>query len=232
MGSVKVRKSPTQSATLYKLGTIKTGNDGNKWIIVKNKNNVKRWRLYKLIKKSYKKVIKKVNKKSVKKSVKKPDKKPSKKVIKMINKKIVLEFYDIPKIKKNNWSKWLKNVKPNNKKCINKIRKSYKSIKKETGINVIEVILPLSNSGYYWTDYVWDYAKSLYPTMLDDDSAYIIIVYKLNNDLEISGLFTQHKGIVREYKKKLFKYIEEFNKKPYCKCKWNGKIDSQIIFNI
>jgi len=232
MSSVKVRKSPTQSATLYKLGTIKTGNDGNKWIIVKNKNNVKRWMLYKIIKKSYKKVIKKINKKSEKKSVKKYDKKPLKKVIKMINKRNVLDLYDIPKIKKNNWSKWLKNVKPNNKKCINKIRKSYKSIKKETGINVIEVILPLSDSGYYWTDYVWDYAKSLYPTMLDDNLAYIMIVYKLNNDLEISGLFTQHKGIVSEYKKKLYKYIEEFNKKPYCKCKWNGKIDSQIIFNI
>ena len=34
-----VRKSPTQSATLYKVGTKKKGNDGNTWIIVENKNN-------------------------------------------------------------------------------------------------------------------------------------------------------------------------------------------------
>ena len=31
-----MRKSPEQSATLYKLGTKKTGNDENKWIIVEN----------------------------------------------------------------------------------------------------------------------------------------------------------------------------------------------------
>lgn len=42
-----MRKSPSQSATLYKVGTIKTGNDGNKWKITMNKNNVKRWILYK-----------------------------------------------------------------------------------------------------------------------------------------------------------------------------------------
>jgi hypothetical protein len=39
--------SPTESATLYKLGTKKIGNDGNKWIIVENKDGVKRWKLYK-----------------------------------------------------------------------------------------------------------------------------------------------------------------------------------------
>ena len=41
------RKSPTQSATLYKVGTKKKGNDGNTWIVVMNKNRVKRWKLYK-----------------------------------------------------------------------------------------------------------------------------------------------------------------------------------------
>ena len=30
----KTRKAPTASATLFKRGTIKTGNDGNKWSIV------------------------------------------------------------------------------------------------------------------------------------------------------------------------------------------------------
>ena len=41
------RKSPTKSATLYKIGTKKKGNDGNIWIIVENKNNIKKWQLYK-----------------------------------------------------------------------------------------------------------------------------------------------------------------------------------------
>jgi hypothetical protein len=42
----KLRPSPTKSATLYKTGTIKTGNDGNKWIVTENKNKTKRWQLH------------------------------------------------------------------------------------------------------------------------------------------------------------------------------------------
>ena len=39
--SSKIRPSPTDSATLYNIGTKKEGNDGNIWIVVKNKNGVK-----------------------------------------------------------------------------------------------------------------------------------------------------------------------------------------------
>ena len=37
------RKGPTASATIFPVGTEKTGNDGNIWVIVQNKNGVKRW---------------------------------------------------------------------------------------------------------------------------------------------------------------------------------------------
>ena len=37
------RPSPSQSATLFKVGTKKKGNDGNMWIVKKNKNGVNRW---------------------------------------------------------------------------------------------------------------------------------------------------------------------------------------------
>jgi len=40
----KVRPSPTVSATKYKIGERKIGNDGNMWEIVENKNGVKRWK--------------------------------------------------------------------------------------------------------------------------------------------------------------------------------------------
>ncbi len=43
------RPSPTESATLYKVGTVKTGNDGNKWIISESSNGVKRWKLYRKV---------------------------------------------------------------------------------------------------------------------------------------------------------------------------------------
>ena len=45
-GSINIRKdrpSPSDSATLFKVGTTKKGNDGNNWIITKNKNGIKKW---------------------------------------------------------------------------------------------------------------------------------------------------------------------------------------------
>jgi len=39
-----LRPSPTASATLFELGKKKRGNDGNMYIIVVNKNGVKRWK--------------------------------------------------------------------------------------------------------------------------------------------------------------------------------------------
>ena len=39
----KDRPSPSESATKFKVGTKKKGDDGNMWVIVKNKNGVKRW---------------------------------------------------------------------------------------------------------------------------------------------------------------------------------------------
>ena len=40
----KKRPFPSKLATLYDIGTKKKGNDGNMWVIVKNKNGVKRWK--------------------------------------------------------------------------------------------------------------------------------------------------------------------------------------------
>jgi len=37
------RKAPTESATLFKKGVIKKGNDGNRWVIVTNAQGVQRW---------------------------------------------------------------------------------------------------------------------------------------------------------------------------------------------
>jgi hypothetical protein len=43
------RPSPTESATLYKIGTKKKGNDGNIWIIVETINGVKKWKKHRII---------------------------------------------------------------------------------------------------------------------------------------------------------------------------------------
>ena len=39
-----IRPSPSESATLYKIGTIKKGNDGNLYIIYITKNKIKKWK--------------------------------------------------------------------------------------------------------------------------------------------------------------------------------------------
>lgn len=47
VGTKKIdRPSPSESATKFKVGTKKKGNDGNKWVIVENKNGVRRWNKY------------------------------------------------------------------------------------------------------------------------------------------------------------------------------------------
>ena len=48
------RPSPSTSATLYPVGHTERGNDGNMWIIVSNKKNVKRWQINTTKKKSRK----------------------------------------------------------------------------------------------------------------------------------------------------------------------------------
>ena len=53
------RKAPTESATLFKKGTIKKGNDGNKWVIVTNAQGVQRWQKVQAATKSMKNKTKK-----------------------------------------------------------------------------------------------------------------------------------------------------------------------------
>jgi hypothetical protein len=59
-----MRKGPKESATLFSVGIKKKGNDGNMWIIVNNKNGIKRWQKKTNKKSTSKKIIKKSIKKS------------------------------------------------------------------------------------------------------------------------------------------------------------------------
>lgn len=43
-GGSKSRPSPSESATLFKIGTKKQGNDGNIWIVIGTSTGVKRWK--------------------------------------------------------------------------------------------------------------------------------------------------------------------------------------------
>ena len=61
----KTRKAPSESATKYKVGTRKLGNDGNMWIIKKSSNGIQRWS--KIKNNSTKKIKTKLNNKTISK---------------------------------------------------------------------------------------------------------------------------------------------------------------------
>lgn len=123
--SKKERSSPTPSATLYTIGTRKTGNDGNTWIITQNINGTKRWKLYKNV---------------------------SKKRIKSLN-----NFGFIPVYEKK-----LDKIMELHKPIYDKIKKYIIPELNKLGINTYLIPLPLSENGYYFTDYAPEYITEVY----------------------------------------------------------------------
>ena len=87
MGTKKVRKGPSASATAFSVGTKKKGSDGNYWIVVATKANVHKWQKIKNSTNSTKITLKK--------------KKPSK----ASNKKFLLEWKLEMRKKHENWQK-------------------------------------------------------------------------------------------------------------------------------
>ena len=73
----KDRPSPSQSATLFQVGFVKQGNDGNMYQVKQNKNKVKRWvKVKQLKKKTVQKTVQKAVQKPVQKAVQKAVQKP------------------------------------------------------------------------------------------------------------------------------------------------------------
>jgi hypothetical protein len=69
------RQSPIESATLFSIGTIKKGNDGNKWVIIETSAGIHRWKQVKTGKPN-KTSNNKTHKKPIT-STKKPEDKPT-----------------------------------------------------------------------------------------------------------------------------------------------------------
>jgi hypothetical protein len=194
------RKSPTQSATLYKIGTNKKGNDGNIWIIVENKNNIKKWQLYK---------------------------KPTK--IEKTQKKIILkdipieQLYEKVDFKKNNWNKWLENCTPELKLFVNRIRKSYTDLKK-LKLKIIEVIEPPSKAAYWVDNYPSDYAQHYYPKYYEDYkniTPHIVFRFKIDFNFHLQTDYKQIciesniNNLSNDNKTKLIKYLDKKFTKQY-----------------
>jgi hypothetical protein len=153
-----------------------------------------------------------------------------------------LDFYDITKPRPN-WKKWTEDLSNIQKKYISKLRKSYELLEDETGIKVIEVILPKSPGGVYWMDYPLDYAQSLYPNLYLNSlkttgKAYMLVIFKIDEykHLSFEGLRSsiqvQHFGIKKKYKKRFEDYMLDFTNKASMndpKLTWGPK-DTDLIY--
>ena len=206
---VSNRPSPTQSATLYTTGTKKTGNDGNTWIITQNVNGTKRWKLYK-------KVSKKISKKI--------SKKVSKKEIKSLN-----NFGFTPVFEK----KLDKIMESYNNVVYDKIKKNIIPELNKLNIEAYIVPLPLSENGYYFTDYASEYINKVYNKDMIErlNIKDIYFVFKLTHDgkkLNTDEILVNYTPFGNKKKN----VIEIFKKYLGNKFEWDGSNTKAIIIKL
>lgn len=195
----KLRPSPSESATLYKIGVIKTGNDGNKWIIVENKNGIKKWKKYKIT------------------STVAP------------KKTFTLDmFYDIKITNEKKLEKIISKI-PNINKIYKILQSKIIPEINKLGIKTFIIPLPLSNNNIYWTDYAYDFIKEKYDVDILDVPYFYFTFYLNNraNDLNYNRRYINinFSSLNKEIKNKV---INIFEKNLFGYYKWNGLNTSQM----
>ena len=209
MISKEKRPSPSDSATLFKTGTKKKGNDGNMWMVKENKNGVKRWT----------KVSKKTESKE-KSEYKKTSKvkKPEEDRIKFMEASFSLKVIKPTQIKK-----YLKHPIFDNlyKNIIPKIKK--------LKIEFYIVPLPLSYDNYWWTDYTSEYLSMFYGEQYYEKS-FISMEVRLNQDLTIN--YNQRIYLSYNLNKEQLKIISDLfsNELPY-NYLWSGKTSHYMFID-
>ena len=210
MTNSKIRPSPTNSATLYKTETKKKGNDGNMWIVVENKNNVKRWKLYKKTK---------------------TDSKIKTKMVKLT----IYNAYEIPKLKLTtaNFKKWLSVF---NNKQIDNFNNFIKNIVpeiKKLGIKFYMVPLGISKTGYYFVDALYQILEDLYGYTFEEINSepFIVLLLKINenNQFASNKFYINHGGIKSNIKKNFIKLMNKTFKSHY---DWNGTEARNILISV
>lgn len=224
------RKSPSHSATLYKVGTKKTGNDGNTWVIVENKSGTKRWALHKKLNSKSKtksksqsksKTLKKVKKTKTKSKSKNKPKRKSK-----AGKYSIIDFYDVKQLSLSQLETVI-NANSKAKYIYNKIKSKLIPLFEKNGKNVGIVPVPLSSGGIYWSDYSWDYIEVKYN--YDTSEGIVAITFYMDKDgknlnLE-KGIYISYSFMSKDEKKEV---INELNKSFDGYYEWTGK-NTEII---
>lgn len=221
----KIRQSPTESATLYKIGTKKTGNDGNQWIITENKNGIKRWKLYK-----------KVQNKQIDQKEEKEEKQHDKsdKLVKLPS---LYAMYNMPRLEvtEKNIVKWIGWLSQEQKDTfyyfigviIPEIRK----------LGVKFFIVPIGQSrhahGYYFIDSMPYILKDLYNYSGDDfhsnDTMVAVLHINVHNELADNLIYIYHGQMDDNLKTKFVFLMKKKFKKHY---EWNEDNKRNILIKI
>ena len=212
----KVRPSPNKSATLYKVGIIKTGNDGNKWVIVENKNGVKKWQKHKIV----------TNKDKIKEPKKETKIITNKEPLK--DKTVVLKN-DISKkdlekvVLKNDTTNYIYKI------LTTKIIPEINKLKIKTFI----VPLPLSYNNINWTDFPPDYIKETYNEYLYNIN-YIYFTFFMNyggTEINLNKNIKIHFSNLNKENK--IKIIDIFEKYLFGYYIWDASNNTmmEILFN-
>ena len=227
--SKSIRKAPSSSATLHKVGSKKVGNDGNTWVIKESKNGTKSWKLHKKVntktKSTSKGTLKKFKK--TKSKTKSKSKKPKRKS--KAGKFSVLDFYDVKQMTLTQLEKVINN-KTKTKNIYNKIKTKLIPALQDAVTNVCVVPLPFSDGGVFWSDYPLDYARD--KCKQDDLDNFATVVFYLDNKgneiVTQNGIKISYSHLSIDGKKKI---INVLNKELDGYYDWNGKNTDVIIIN-
>jgi hypothetical protein len=219
----KTRPSPGGSATLYKTGTKKTGNDGNKWIVQENINGIKRW--VKIQPKSKRESKTKTKSKSKSKTKSKTKEKAKSVSLNMY------DFYNIVQITETEFKDVINKSTPNVRNTLEKLNDLVKVIRK-TGKIAHIIPLPLSRSGMHWMDYPNSYMSEMYGDEYGVKGGYVYFTVKMNvkgTEIENEPIFATFTYMDVDQKKELIKLLD---KHLPGQCIWSGKNTDAIQINL
>lgn len=101
------------------------------------------------------------------------------------------------------------------------------------GIRVIECLNPISAHGFYWGDYPWDYAMSVYTDIYNTDNPCIIILIDKNFNINTSEgvIYGKHLNL-NNCIDAMNKFISIYNSTLNGSVSWSNSDEDAIQFKI
>ncbi|VBB18025.1 hypothetical protein YASMINEVIRUS_488 [Yasminevirus sp. GU-2018] len=226
----KLRPSPSTSATIYAVGTKKTGSDGNVWIVAENINGVKRWKLHKVPSKIKGDTKKKSKSKQKTKSKTRSSSKEGVRSKSKKKKLSALDLYDVVHVDTTEFRNIVNGSSNRVRKTLEGLGKVFSELSKLPKLTHI-IPLPISSGGVYWMDYPGDYLSNIYgDDWYNREGGYLYATVCMNvtgtsieEDREISISYSHMDA---SQKKKVINAFEKYLKGQY---KWTGRNTERIF---